>query len=334
MPDVLQTWATLFPVRQTVASAKNRNGNPMPGRIALPAPFAPAVAVNRRVLRVVHLANYQYSIPARQVLTRLRLLPPLARGYQRRREFDVQVAPVPFARPHFSDTFGNDVLEIQHEVVREHLTLAVEAMVETHCAYTAEGRPLPTAIAPAEGEDSTRYLERTARTTPDSALESTAREIAAQTDWQKDPLMALVALGDRVHREMVFKSGSTQVDTPAMEAWANRRGVCQDYSHISLTLLRLCGIPARYVSGFVPGEGVMHAWIEALLPVPGQESDRRFWFAYDPTYNQWVNENYISVAVGRDYSDITPTSGTYYGGPNHLTYRNRVERVSKEILLL
>jgi len=77
----------------------------------------------------------------------------------------------------------------------------------------------------------------------------------------------------------------------------------------------------------------MHAWVEALLPVPGRTGPA-CWFGYDPTYNQWVGDSYIAVANGRDYGDITPTSGTYYGGPNHLTFRNRVERLSREIILL
>jgi transglutaminase-like putative cysteine protease len=305
-----------------------------PDRPLLPDHFPPAVAMNRSRLQVVHMANYRYLVPATRVRTELRLVPPTLHGFQRLLAHKIQVAPLPHTMPWRQDAFGNEIVEAHHEKVAEFLTFAVEITVETRCCFTETGLPLPTPIAPRPGETAEQYREVTWRTMPDASLEAAARDMEKTADPDRDALRFFAALGDRVHREMVFESGSTGVETRAAEAWANRRGVCQDFSHVTLTLCRLCGIPARYVSGFVPGEGVMHAWVEALLPLGAGADAAHYWFAYDPTYNKWVDENYVAVAVGRDYSDISPTSGTYYGGGSTLSYRNRVTRLEREVILL
>jgi transglutaminase-like putative cysteine protease len=317
--------------QDNIASLPPPPALPVPAR--LPEPFPRAVAANRCVLRVVHMADYHYAHGARQVVTRLRLKPPPVRGWQRRLEHELHVAPLPHSSPDYIDAFGNVVQEVWHERINAHLTVAVEMEVETWCAYTDRGLPLPSAIPAAEDEadlmDGFRKL--TPRTTPDNSLRIVAKELSNAVRFRQAPLEFFEALCRRVHRDMHFVSGSTGVDTTAAQAWERRLGVCQDYAHITLALCRLSDIPARYVSGFVPGEGVMHAWVEAFLPL---DKERSFWFAYDPTYAKWVDENYVSVAIGCDYGDITPTSGTYYGGPNALKYRNKAERLHQEIRLL
>lgn len=306
----------------------------LPDATFLPPPFPTPVAINHSVLRVMQLTNYRYAIPAKQIRTSLRLIPPAGRGLQRRLEHDIRVAPIPHEQTAYRDTFGNEIFEVRVDQVSEHLTFAIEVVVETHCAYSEAGISLPLLMRADDGLDISPFLEMTPRTRPDPQLNAIARDIAAVYNPDTDPIGHFVAICKRVHKEMDFTIGATDVDTTAAQAWIRRRGVCQDYSHITLTLCRISGIAARYVSGFVPGEGVMHAWVEALLPLPGNTGSDLYWFAYDPTYNKWVNENYISIAVGRDYGDITPTSGTYFGGKSHLSYRNRVERLSKEVVLL
>jgi transglutaminase-like putative cysteine protease len=106
--------------------------------------------------------------------------------------------------------------------------------------------------------------------------------------------------------------GVTGVQTPAAMALHLGRGVCQDYAHLALVVLRLIGVPARYVSGHLLGEGAPHAWIEALLPDP-ELPDRLRAVAYDPTHGRPTRLDYITVAVGRDYADIAPTSGSFSG---------------------
>jgi transglutaminase-like putative cysteine protease len=129
---------------------------------------------------------------------------------------------------------------------------------------------------------------------------------------------------------MRYGFGATQVSTTAAEALAVGEGVCQDYAHIMLALCRLCGLPARYVSGHLLGEGGSHAWVEVLLADPDTPSETVA-HAFDPTHGCAAGPGYLTVAVGRDYADVAPTSGWYrsrFGGS--LVTRKRVGIVEVE----
>jgi transglutaminase-like putative cysteine protease len=318
----------------TTSGPGNASGVPLPEVFAFSESFPPPVAVNRTTLRIIQMTDYHYAVPAKQVVTFLKLLPPAVRGWQTRLQHQLQAAPLPHTILQQVDTLGNEFWDVRHERVQSHLTFAVQLQVRTHCAYSEEGISLPTPIAANATESLALLRTPTNRTQPDAHLKSVAETVCYELEDRRPSLRLFGALCARVHQEMHFDSKATQIQTTAAESWQLRRGVCQDYSHITLTLCRLCGIPARYVSGFVPGEGVMHAWVEAWLPVRIQGKTRDFWFAYDPTYNKWVDDNYVTVATGRDYADITPTSGTYFGGQSVVKYRNTVTITNKQIHLL
>ncbi len=108
------------------------------------------------------------------------------------------------------------------------------------------------------------------------------------------------------------------MQTTLDEIWGLRAGVCQDFAHILLVLLRQIGIPARYVSGYIcpkqngmRGEGATHAWIEAYIPFNG-------WVGFDPTNDSLVTDQHVRLAVGRNFSDCSPVKGTYKGSPDHI----------------
>lgn len=120
-----------------------------------------------------------------------------------------------------------------------------------------------------------------------------------------------------VYDNFLYKKGITTVETTLAEIWDLKSGVCQDFAHILLALLRSVGIPSRYVSGYIcpnksgmRGEGATHAWVEAYLPFYG-------WLGIDPTNNCIVNEQHVKLAVGKDFSDCSPVKGTYRGTSNH-----------------
>jgi transglutaminase-like putative cysteine protease len=117
---------------------------------------------------------------------------------------------------------------------------------------------------------------------------------------------------------MEYQPNVTGVDTSASQALSGRQGVCQDFAHIMLALCRANGIPARYVSGFITGEGAMHAWVEALVREPGRRTP--YWMGFDPTHNRRTDTQYVTVATGRDFTDVSPVTGTFYGSkPGRLT---------------
>jgi transglutaminase-like putative cysteine protease len=120
-----------------------------------------------------------------------------------------------------------------------------------------------------------------------------------------------------IYENFQYKKGITTVETTLGEIWMLKSGVCQDFAHILLVLLRLVGIPSRYVSGYIcpnksgmRGEGATHAWVEAYLPYYG-------WLGLDPTNDCIVNEQHVKLAVGKDFSDCSPVKGTYRGTSNH-----------------
>jgi len=144
---------------------------------------------------------------------------------------------------------------------------------------------------------------------------------------QRDPIELLLAINSALFSSIAYVPRSTSVDSPIEHALRERKGVCQDYSHIMIALVRHLGIPARYVSGYLfhrsgdqtrSAEGATHAWVETLLPGLG-------WVGFDPTNDVLVNDRHVRTAVGRDYADVPPSRGVYKGSvKSELTVRVRV----------
>ena len=132
-----------------------------------------------------------------------------------------------------------------------------------------------------------------------------AHAFADAGDVGANALIAFEGLGRAVHEAMVYEPGSTTVSTTASESFAARRGVCQDFAHIAIAALRAAGVPARYVSGLAIGEGTTHAWVQAHIG--------GCWHGYDPTRNVRVDEGYLPIAVGRDWSDCPIERGSFWG---------------------
>jgi transglutaminase-like putative cysteine protease len=152
-----------------------------------------------------------------------------------------------------------------------------------------------------------RFVEPSRLTQPDEALGAVAEELRASG---AAPLDLADRINSRVHDHLTYGWGATTVATTAAEAWSGAVGVCQDYAHCMLALCRLCGIPARYVSGHLLGEGGTHAWVEVLVPHP-QDPKALCAVPFDPTHARRAGLRYVTVAVGRDYADVPPTSGTF-----------------------
>lgn len=140
-----------------------------------------------------------------------------------------------------------------------------------------------------------------------------AREIAMPMQDVQQAVELIMAF---VKNGFTYCLGATLVETRVEEVFRERNGVCQDFAHVMISLCRAIGIPTRYISGYFwveEGEGgtgddntASHAWVESYLPGIG-------WVGYDPTHNRRVDENYVKVAVGRDYFDVRPLSGSYRG---------------------
>ena len=142
-----------------------------------------------------------------------------------------------------------------------------------------------------------------------------AKEIGATERDGRSPLAFLQDIASGVHRSFSYVKKSTAVNSPIEHALRSRQGVCQDFAHIMIALVRNARIPCRYVSGYLyhssenahpSADGATHAWVEALLPGVG-------WVGFDPTINRLVGERHIRTAIGRDYADVPPTMGVMKG---------------------
>jgi transglutaminase-like putative cysteine protease len=129
----------------------------------------------------------------------------------------------------------------------------------------------------------------------------------------KTPFQAVLGACNYVHDNFDYKPGITNVKTSLEEAWELKAGVCQDFTNVLLRMVKMLGIPARYVSGYIcpndeitRGEGATHAWIEAYIPFYG-------WLGFDPTNHAIANENHVRLAIGRDYNDCAPVKGVFKG---------------------
>ncbi len=267
---------------------------------------------------ITHTTRYKYSNPTAEAYGEARLTPPNTPSQSvlsHRLTIDPDVKSSTY-----TDHFGNHVDFFSFPFRHHHLALNNQAVVRTH-PVDLPRESLELSIQEARQilgsalTDVFEYLQPT-------PVVATGREAL---QWAKKYLGGKVPLGEGLQRlfeaiydEFRYLSGSTENSTPLATIWKNKTGVCQDFAHVGLSILRTASLPARYVCGYIEtnaaaegrrltGAVATHAWIEVL--VPGMS-----WVAFDPTNRQWCNERYVAVSFGRDYLDATPLRGTFKGG--------------------
>lgn len=262
---------------------------------------------------------YDYDRPAVAGRHILRLMPADLPGLQRRITGSLSIKPQPAEQRPLVDFFGNPALEVVFREAHGEILFRVMSRVER----LPEPRGLdisPPLSRLADEIAEHRSLDSQA---PHHFLGASPRvgpspEITAWTREQVSPSMtaaaAVEAVGRAIHRGFEFDAEATTVDTPPAEAFARRRGVCQDFAQVMIAGLRGIGIPAGYVSGFLrtfppPGQprlegaDAMHAWVRAWC---GWQAG---WIEYDPTNAMPSGTDHIVVAHGRDYGDVAPVKG-------------------------
>ncbi len=256
-------------------------------------------AARRATYSVTQSFRYEYAQPVSDLKHRLVVIPPERFGDQRRLRHQVSVGLDGVTLDDRIDRFGNNVVEVFAPRVASAIEFDVNIAVERRAAEP--NRLLDGWLA--DGY----LLQPSALTTPDAHIRRIAEDLGGSAS-------SGVELADRingwVHDAMTYEYGVTGVRTTAAEALAQGSGVCQDYAHIMLTICRACGLPARYVSGHLLGQGGTHAWVEVVLPTNDGTGDAIAW-PFDPTQASRAGLGYVTIAVGADYSDVAPTSGTY-----------------------
>jgi transglutaminase-like putative cysteine protease len=265
-------------------------------------------------IRIAHATTYAYDIPARSVIQVLRLTPRPHEG-QRILRWRIELDGDGRLRAG-EDSLGNIVHTLSLAGPLAGLKVMVAGEVET----TDTNGVLRGSV---ERFPDTVFLRTTPLTQADAAIGDLAETVAAEHG--PDRLDLLHGLLRAVNREVAFDTQPTVVTTTAAEAFALRRGVCQDLSHIFIAAARHLEIPARYVSGhFARGDGVVeqeagHAWVEAMVPGLG-------WVGFDPANGINPTEAHVRIAIGLDYLGAAPVRGSRYGGGGeHLAVKLTVE---------
>jgi transglutaminase-like putative cysteine protease len=270
-------------------------------------------------LRISHVTAYRYELPAKSVIQMLRLTPRNHDGqYVAGWRIDVSTD---CRLDQHEDAFGNVTHTFTADGPFTEFNVAVEGEVETHDTHgmvrgTVERFP------------PSLYLRDTALTRPDAEIAAFAAGIRA--DAGDDCLKLLHMLLERLHNTITFDTDPTHTATTAGEAFALKRGVCQDLTHIFIAAARTIGIPARYVGGYLRQHNGLaeqdagHAWCEAFVPELG-------WVAFDAANGICATETHVRVAIGLDYLGAAPLRGSRTGGAGEaLSVKVRVDQAAQQ----
>jgi len=262
-----------------------------------------------------HVTRFSYSSPVTESVTEVRMQ-PRTEGNQRCLKFDLVTQPRARIQG-YRDYLGNVVHHFDVPARHSQLKITAEASVEITPAA-----PLPDALpanAWAALDATTRTGEHWDYLTPSNFAFKTGllAGLAAELNVERrgDPLSLLREINTGIYETFDYAPQSTSVDSPIDDALEARRGVCQDFAHIMIALVRELRIPCRYVSGYLfhgredhdrSAADATHAWIEAFMPELG-------WIGFDPTNNLLAGERHIRTAIGKDYADVPPTRGVFKG---------------------
>ncbi len=263
------------------------------------------------MLRVRHVTRFIYEGEALESYNDVRLR-PVSDPLQRCMTYQLRTTPETRIATHY-DFYQNQVDHF--ELHTPHSLLEIESIAEVETRGDKRGAP-PSGVPLAALNDPLvkdpyfDFVVESRYVTQNVAIWREAIDVLGGP--VSDLWAAALRLGKHVHSSFAYDPDWTHVHTDAASALKDRRGVCQDYAHVMLSFCRSQGIPARYVSGyFFNGKTgdeneASHAWVEIFVPHFG-------WKAWDPTHNREADPRYIKLAIGRDYGDIRPVSGTYRG---------------------
>ncbi len=266
--------------------------------------------------KIHHITRYEYDRPVRESANQIKLFPYLPAG-QEVLKHDLRITNDPLIN-RFEDYWGNTTGLFM--VPDHHAQLEIDSRL-----VVATGKPGSNQWASSRRSDwqqlpgslgtNLRLLDLS-RPEILHSLDTIRSIISDMKPYWDAPAMFIQRCSEYIFSSFTYQKGITTVETTVDEILQHRRGVCQDFAHVLLEMLRLVGIPSRYVSGYIcpnkdgaRGAGATHAWVEAWLPSTG-------WVGIDPTNNTWVGEYHVPLAVGRHFNDCSPVKGTFKGPAN------------------
>ena len=280
------------------------------------------------LLHVVHETQYEYAPPVKTAQHMVHLK-PAHNAAQELLSHSLRIAPQPAQLTETVDLYGNTRTFFSLQAAHDTLSVVADSLVSTTPPPEPDGE-----MAWEEVRERMRY-HRAAQYDPAAEFVFASPYVPRHDDFieyanasfpKGRPLLdAARHLMERIHTDFTYETEVTDVGTPALQALELRKGVCQDFAHVMLGCLRSLGLPARYVSGYLltepppgkprlVGSDASHAWVSLYVP---EEEGPGHWAELDPTNNRAPGEDYVRLATGRDFSDLSPMRGVIHGGANH-----------------
>jgi transglutaminase-like putative cysteine protease len=280
------------------------------------------------LLHVLHETAYDY-VPTVRTAQHMAHLKPASTGGQKLLQHRLTVHPAPARQSESVDVYGNSRILFSLQSSHDALRVVSESLVATAaCEFPVTSLPWQEVAERMRYHRRARYdaASEFVFASPYVPRDEAFASYAQPSFTEGRPLLdAARELMQRIHRDFEYATSATDVNTPALDALRLRKGVCQDLAHVMLGCLRSLGLPARYVSGYLlteppPGQprlvgsDASHAWVAVYLP---GEDGPGAWVDLDPTNDRSAGEDYVTLAIGRDYSDVSPMRGVIHGGANH-----------------
>jgi len=267
--------------------------------------------------KIRHITKYNYETTVRDSANQI-MLYPVKDAHQSVLQHTITITGDPVVAL-FVDAYGNQVGTFTHARPHQELVIDSKLLVETY------ETPAPDDSSPQELQwleldtlkSKLAFIDFARQDEKIEALGEFKTIIEAERERNGTPLAVARNLCEYVYNHFAYQKGITTVESTIDEVWKLRSGVCQDFAHVLLVMLRLTNIPARYVSGYIcpkkngmRGEGATHAWVEAYIPFYG-------WYGLDPTNNSGTGEAHVKLAVGKHFVDCSPIKGSYRGTSHH-----------------
>ncbi len=268
------------------------------------------------IFKIQHITKYQYDAPIRESGNQIKVF-PYHNEEQEILNHELTITGDPAVNK-FTDYWGNTtgfftVLYLEKELVIDS-RLIIRVKPKTPAADLISTKE-DWGVIRSERVKSMKLLDFSHVHRVDGH-EEIAEYLFSIQPYEKSPLEVLFALSHFIFEQFQYVKGITTIETTVSQVWEQKKGVCQDFAHVLLYMLRYAGAPARYVSGYIcpnkngmRGEGATHAWVEAWIPGAG-------WVGVDPTNDVFTDDNYVTLAVGRDFIDCTPVKGAFKGPAN------------------
>lgn len=263
------------------------------------------------VFKIVHITKYQYNWPIKESINEIRLFPHHFDN-QDVLQYQLLITHSPIVEIS-RDYYGNRVGNFNNLEAHEEMTIESRMLVRVNHSLKIPEID-STTVKDLDSEKANSILLQRLSYPETINKQKEIDHILKKINHPEKSIIAIAQeCNDYIFKNFTYTKGITNIETTVDEILEIRKGVCQDFAHVLLQLLRTAGIPARYVSGYIcpnesglRGEGATHAWVEIYTPTQG-------WLGLDPTNNIWTMDNHVKLSVGRNFYDCTPVKGTFKG---------------------